>query len=126
MKGMEVKDGNSFEEVEDQYNDLGKYVRIGKEFQRAKLDCERKLKARTRLIRLNTIPCARACDQNTEKLSLSTTRLKSGKELYRYSMRAKNLREIQETGSCCIESCQTEGQLFQTDLVMSRKVVRGA
>ena len=91
-KKMEIH----LEEVEDQYNDLGKYAReLGRNLQRAKLDCERKLKAQDKAYQAKYNSMAQElADQNTEKLSLEyNKRLKSlEKELYRYKNMCKEFK----------------------------------
>ena len=91
-KKMEIH----LEEVEDQYNDLGKYAReLGRSLQRAKLDCERKLRAQEKAYQVKYNSMAQElADQNSEKLSLEyNKRLKSlEKELYRYKNMCKELK----------------------------------
>ena len=84
------------EEVEEQYNDLGKYAReLGRSLQRTKLDCERKLRAQEKAYQVKYNSMAQElADHNTEKLSLEyNKKLKSmEKELYRYKSMCKELK----------------------------------
>ena len=97
-KKMEIH----LEEVEDQYNDLGKYAReLGRSLQRSKLDCERKLMAQHKeyQVKINTL-AQQLADQNMEKQSLEyNKKLKSlEKELYRYKNLCKEIKKSQEPG----------------------------
>ena len=92
-KKMEIH----LEEVEEQYNDLGKYAReLGRSLQRSKLDSERKLLAQHKDYQVKINSMARQlADQNMEKQSLEyNKKLKSlEKELYRYKNLVKRSSE---------------------------------
>ena len=119
-KKMEIH----LEEVEDQYNDLGKYAReLGRSLQRAKLDCERKLRAQEKAYQVKYNSMAQElADQNSEKLSLEyNKRLKSlEKELYRYKNMCKELkRSAQKQAVAAVNPAYTrteEASLPEPDL----------
>ena len=89
------------EEVEEQYNDLGKYVRdMGHNLQRTKLECERRLVAQHREYqgKINLL-VQQLAEENGERPSQEyTKRIKSlEKDVHHYKKLCKELKKASET-----------------------------